>query len=338
VAGGRPIARRVASQSGAESQRQLWEQAAAITSNHSHEPFCTEVATSVGNAQFSPITNRAEAGAAVRRLMHDYQSAAALQRQRLRGVVARYRGFDLVVQAHAVFAADLTLALPGGATLDTVTAATDTGVWQSVSRILGEIPRVLERLHGRIGESHERIATIDRELVRLEAWDGQTTYDAAVSELSAINAAFAAAEEQTDTEPSATATPATEATTRPAAETPPDEASLSDLLLALAQEERAGDDWCDWATVIPPAPASLAWMAAEIERQPVHVRLHSESLGVEAPETEGVPMLTQEVGYLPAMGSGQAQFGNPASQRRPLKPHAPTLPNDEVEVTQLSLF
>jgi N12 class adenine-specific DNA methylase len=322
----------------AESRRQLWEQAAAIVAAHTHEPFCAEVAASVGSDQFSPITSRAEAGPAVRRLVHDYQSAAAFQRQRLRGVIAHYRGLDLVVQAHAVFAADLTLALPGGATLDTVTAATDTGVWQSASRTINEIPSVLERIRGRLAESHERINTIDRELVRLEAWDGQTTYDAAVSELSAINAAFAAAEEQAGTGPSATATQATEGTTRPAAAAPPDEASLADLLLTLAQEERAGDNWCNWTTVIPPAPASLARMAAEIERQPVHARLRPEPLGVEAPEAEEVPMLAQEAGHLPAMGSGQAQFGNPASQRRPLKTQAQMAPTEEVEVTQLSLF
>jgi hypothetical protein len=49
-------------------------------------------------------------------------------------------------------------------------------------------------------------------------------------------------------------------------------------------------------------------------------------------------MLAQEVGRLPAMGSGQAQFGNPASQRRPPKSQAPTALNGEAEVSQLPLF
>jgi hypothetical protein len=94
-----------------------------------------------------------------------------------------------------VFAADLSLALPDDATLDTVNASTDTGIWQSLAYTVSEISNTVQRLRGRIAEACERIATIDRELRRLEQWDGQAAYDAATSELSAINAAFAAAEE-----------------------------------------------------------------------------------------------------------------------------------------------
>jgi N12 class adenine-specific DNA methylase len=169
-----------------EDRRSQWERAEAIVATHPHEPFYVDVVNAMGAEAFKPMTSRSEAGAVVRKLMHDYQSAAAFQRQRLRGVVVHYRGLHLVVQAHAVFVADLSLALPDGATLDTVNASTDTGVWQSVGHTVSEIPAILQRLSGRIAEARERIATIDRELRRLEQWDGQAAYDAAASELSAM--------------------------------------------------------------------------------------------------------------------------------------------------------
>jgi hypothetical protein len=172
--------------------------------------------------------------------MHEYQSAAAFQRRRLRGVVARYRGLDLIVQAHAVFAADLSLALPDGAALDAVNASTDTGVWQSVGRIVSEIPATVRRLGERIAQAQERIATIDRELARLEVWDGQATCDAASSELSAINAVFAAAEEQASTE-QGKAVAAPEGAAPPISSTAAPEEVLADVLLALAQEEQAAE-------------------------------------------------------------------------------------------------
>ncbi len=243
----------------AERRRGQWSQAQAITAAHPHEPFSAAVQTAVGSERFQPFTVRAEAGAAVRKVVHDYQSAAAFQRQRLRGVVARYRGLDLVVQAHAAFAADLSLALPDGTTLDAISATTDSGLWQSVSHLIGEIPAILERVQARIAQAQERIATIDRELARLEEWDGQERYDAAASELRAISAAFAAAEEQASGEHPQAA---------PTAEVPPppDDTTLAEILLALAQEERTRDGCDEPLVIIPPAPASLAWMAAQAEQ------------------------------------------------------------------------
>jgi hypothetical protein len=318
-----------------EGRRAQWERAATIVGTHPHEPFCAEVATTIGGATIQSVSGRAEAGAIVRCLVHEYQSAAAFQRQRLRGVVARYRGLDLVVQAHAVFAADLSLTLPDGAALDAVTAATDSGVWQSVSRTISDIPSVLERLTGRIAEARERIATIDRELARLNVWDGQTSYDAAVSELGAINAVFAAIEEQADLAQPATITPTTVGTSRPAATTPSDEPALADLLLALAQEERAAEGLSEWQPLIPPAPQSLACMAAEGECQEVQAPLKPERLRAEESEAVGALKLSVEGGQLPAMHSPHLQVDKPASQRCSQSPRAS---NAKAEVTQLSLF
>jgi hypothetical protein len=244
-----------------------WEQAAQIVNAHPHDPFHAEVRSVMGSETFQPFTSRAEAGAAVRGLLHDYQSAAAFQRQRLRGVVAQYRGLHLTVQAHAVFAADLSLALPDGTLLDAITASTDTGVWQSVGHIVSDIPATMQRLHARIAETQSRIVTIDRELARLEQWDGQPHYDDAISELHVINAVFAAAEEQASAEQGAAAAATPEGGNPQTSDgVAPAEEALADVLLALARRERAGDAWHALPTVIPPAPESLAHMAVELER------------------------------------------------------------------------
>jgi len=322
----------------AEGRRAQWERAEAIVAAHPHEPFCAEVAASVGSERFSPMTARAEAGATVRRLAHDYQSAAAFQRQRLRGVIAHYRGLDLVVQAHAVFAADLSLALPDGTTLDTITAATDTGVWQSVGHIVSDIPSVVKRLRGRIAESNERIATIDRELARLEQWDGQATYDAALCELQAINATFAAAEEQDAAEPGVSTTPTAESTSQQGTAASPDEPPLSDLLLALAQEERADDGWGEWQPVIPPAPTSLAFMAAEAERQVVSCLSDAQPVAVVQEEEVLQLPVVAEGERLPTPAAGVAQFGDTRAKHRPQRPTANAAPHDEAAVSQLPLF
>jgi hypothetical protein len=319
----------------AEGRRAQWERAATLVAAHPHEPFYAEVAAAVNSETFQAMTTRAEAGAAVRRLVHDYQSTAAFQRQRLRGVVARYRGLNLVVQAHAVFAADLSLALPDGITLDTVNASTDTGVWQSVGRTVSEISNVLTRLQGRLAEAHERIASIDRELARLANWDGQKTYDTAMSELSAINAVFAA-EEQSSPERSEAAV--TEGVSRPVSDVPLEEIALADVLLALTQEERAAEGWSDWTTVIPPAPVSLAWMSVEVERLATQLSPRLEPLVAEEPEAEGALLLATEVGRACTPSSARFQFGDALVQRRAPKPEAPRPAHTEAEVSQLPLF
>jgi hypothetical protein len=308
-----------------------WEQAEQIVNAHPHDPFHAEVRSAMGSETFQPFTGRQEGGAAVRKLLHEYQSAAAFQRQRLRGVVAQYRGLHLTVQAHAVFAADLSLVLPDGTTLDTVTAATGIGVWQSIGHIVNEIPATIQRLRSRIADTQERITTIDRELARLEQWDGQQRYDDAVSELNAINALFAVEEEQHNAEQGAAAAALAAASALPNGGNPPAsdgavlEVALADVLLSLAQEECAGDVWHALPTLIPPAPEALAYMAAEVERQTHPSRT------VLAPVAEAQPV---EVPVL-ADNERSGMFRNgQRPQRRPL----PIVPHGKVEVRQLSLF
>jgi hypothetical protein len=302
-----------------------WEQAAQIVNAHLHDPFHAEVRSAMISETFQPFTSRAEAGAAVRKLVHDYQSAAAFQRQRLRGVVAHYRGLHLTVQAHAFFAADLSLALPDGTPLDTITASTDTGIWQSVGHIVNEIPATIQRLRSRIVDTQARIATIDRELARLEEWDSQQRYDDATSELNAINAVFAAEEEQHNADQGAAAAATPESGNLPVSDSAAAEVTLADVLLALAKEERAGDDWYALPTVIPPAPESLAYLAAEVERQAERSRT------VLVPVTEGQPT---EVAVPVDDGRSRTSRNGQHAQRRSL----PIVPHGKVEVRQLSLF
>jgi N12 class adenine-specific DNA methylase len=321
-----------------EGRRALWERAEAIVAAHPHEPFCAGVARVLGKETFQNIAERAEAGAAVRRLVHETQSAAAFQRQRIRGVVARYRGLNLVVEAHAVFAADLNLALPDGIVLDAVNASTDTGVWQSVGRTVSDIPTTVRRLGERIAQAQERIATIERELARLEQWDGQAAYDAAASELSAINAAFAAAEEQANAE-RGQIVPAAEGATPPvssAATT--EEESLSDELLALAKAECAGTSCGEWQPMIPPASASLAWMAEEVERRAVSYVPCAEPGGGEAHDVDRVPLLAGEVALSHPSSKARIVFGNAPVQRHAPRTEASGPANSDAEVHKLPLF
>jgi len=319
-----------------ESRRTLWEQAEAIVAAHPHELFCAEVAKGIGAEHFAPITGRVAAGAAVRKLVHDYQSAAAFQRRRLRGVVARYRGLDLVAQAHAVFAAELSLALPDGTTIEAVATVTDTGLWQSIAHTISQIGATRERLKRRSDEARERIATIDRELMRLEQWDGQATYDAATSELSAINAAFAAEEEAAGAERGEASTPTQPTTAQLSDSRKVVERSLADELLSLAQGDQAGASWEKWTTLIPPAPASLAWMAAEVERLTVSCRPHIEPVVAEALELEALPLLATEAAPFGASRMARLQFGDAPAQRRvpPPQPHE----QGGADVKQLPLF
>ena len=298
-----------------------WAQAEAIVAEHPREPFSAQVARGIGSEAFDACTVRAEAGAAVRRLMHEYQSAAAFQRRHLRGVVARYQGLDIVVQVHAVFAAELSLTLPDGTLLDGLSARTDAGIWQSVGHTVSEIPAILERLHERIAVSQERVITIDRELVRLEQWDGQTTYDAAVSELNVINAAFAAAEEASAQPAQASASG--QETSTPKSTTSSD-AELAEQLLALAHEDGAEDGWGVPLPVIPPATASLALMAAAAEQE-----IYCTPSCVSSCFTESS---TAQQGSQPA----QSQAGSfpRAGKHRPQRPVS--APAEEMQ--QLSLF
>jgi hypothetical protein len=101
--------------------------------------------------------------------------------------------------------------------------------------------------------------------------------------------------------------------------------ALADILLALAQEERAGDDWHALPTVIPPAPESLVYLAVEVERQAERSRTVLAPVAETQP-TE-VPVLADE-GRLGTSRNGQRP------QRRPL----PLAAHGKVDVRQLSLF
>jgi N12 class adenine-specific DNA methylase len=316
-----------------EGRCRQWEQAEQLVSAHPHEPFRADVRSAMSGEALKACTGRQEAGSAVRRLVHEYQSAAAFQRQRLRGVIAHYRGLHLVVQAHAVFAADLSLTLPDGTTLDAVTASTDTGVWQSVGHTVSEIPVTLQRLRGRITQAFERIATIDSELARLEQWDGQQSYDAASSELSAINAVFTAEEERASAERSA----APVEDTAPVERTESGEERLADVLLALAMQDRASGEWNDQPSIIPPAPESLAHMAAELERREI-----APVLPVRPQEDEravGQLATPASVGLYRVQSKASVRFGDHAATKREARTPAPP-PQQEGEnvVEQLSLF
>jgi RNA polymerase sigma factor (sigma-70 family) len=340
-----------------EGRCRQWEQAEQIISAHPHEPFRVDARSTMGAETFKAFTGRQEAGAAVRRLVHEYQSAAAFQRQRLRGAVAHYRGLHLVVQAHAVFAADLSLTLPDGTTLDTVTASTDVGVWQSVGHTVNEIPTTLQRLRGRIKQAQQRITTIDYELARLEQWDGQPTYDTAVSELSAINAAFAAEEERERAERAGPAAQGEDAPTSQSEASPPtpaaasEEVALADVLLALARQERADDGWNAPPIPFPPATESLAWMAAEVERMERGTVRHTpgqperleHAMLLQGPSAEpmhaAVPLGTPtSVGPLRTPTRPKVRFGERLGGHRGARAtgSAPEPPAEEVQ--QLSLF
>jgi len=216
-----------------------------------------------------------------------------------------------------------------------VAAATDTGVWQSVGHIVSDIPSVVKRLRGRIAEGNERIATIDRELARLANWDGQATYDAAMSELQAINAVFAAEEQAGSEQGQATATQPSGGTT-PLTPSPSDETTLDDVLLALAREEGAGDGWGAWEPVIPPAPNSLAWMAAEIERQPLHSFSLPEGASQACAVATGASATEADLGHTPIQTP--IQFGDVRGQRCAHRPPSPIAPQGDAEVSQLPLF
>jgi hypothetical protein len=221
-----------------------------------------------------------------------------------------------------------------------------------VGRIVSEIPASVQRLGERIAQAQERIATIERELVRLETWDGQPTYDAAVSELSAINAAFAAAEEEAaaarapaPVQPAEEAGAAREPTpVQPAGEAPTasapalTEATLAEELLALARQEQAATPWELQATIIPPAPASLVWMAAEVERLTMARPSHLEAMAAVAPEEAEVPVLAGKIGPFHPASPVRVQFGNTLVQRRAPRPEVSQPAHSEAEVHQLSLF
>lgn len=295
----------------------------------------------MNSAVFIAVTDRGEAGAAVWKLLNEYKGAAAFLRRRLQGEAARYRGLSLTATAHELFGVELSLTLPDRTTLAGVATNTDSGVWQSAGHAIGSIAETLQSLRRRCDELRERIATTDGELERLRAWDGQPAYDDALIELQVINAAFAAAEEQDKAARVGASIPAGEGTaaevTAQTAST--DEAgALATELLTLARTEGTGSGWDEWRPLIPLAPASLTWMAAELERQTASSALIAQPATDVHTDAGEVPQ-TSGAGELVRLHSkARVAFGDRVPRRHAQKPALPPHVECEREASQLALF
>jgi N12 class adenine-specific DNA methylase len=326
-----------------EGRRTTWAQAEALVAEHPREPFQVEVATGMSSEAFHTLTDRGEAGAAVRTLVSEYKGAAAFLRRQLQGVVARYRGLNLLVTAHELFGAELNLALPDGTTLVGVATNTDAGVWQSAGHAINGISETIQSLRRRCDELCERIATTDGELERLAVWDGQPAYDAALSELGAINAAFAAAEEQDKAaraaaSASAAEGPVAEVVAKPMSSDEDETGALAKELLALARADGTSSGWDEWRPLIPPAPASLAWMNAEVERQAVHPSPQLQPLAEALQDTEASPHHAADCELVRVRSGARAQFGDARGSRRAAKAEGSETAPRAAEVRQLPLF
>jgi N12 class adenine-specific DNA methylase len=218
-----------------------WQQAQTITTAHAAQPFRVTL-TQRGKAKV--FTDRTVAGAALRFFLDHPPEGQQTT------VLGQYRGFNLVLRRHPAFAPELSLHLPDGEPLDTLTTTTDVGIWQSANRLIHSIPSIIQHLQERIAAADDRLRTIAREQQRLATWDGQAAYDAAVTALAQITATLAAAEQTS--EPTTAVAPDA------------DETRLEALLRELAEEP---DETRALLVTIPPAPASLVWMAEEQKRQ-----------------------------------------------------------------------
>jgi hypothetical protein len=177
-----------------------------------------------------------------------------LERTPLRSRVGRYRGLALQVQAHPLFAPEILLCLPSGDYLDELHARTEAGLFASADSVIRALPERKHEVVESIRTKQQRIVEIDAELERLAVWDGQATYEAAVKELAAIMALFAA--QEAEEAPAASASGTTEAI-----------ADLSAETIAAVQALTSAADAAEAPLSIPPAVASLDWMEAEVQRR-----------------------------------------------------------------------
>ncbi len=238
--------------------------ASAIVDAQAHPGFVAEVATQLGNDGRVTFTRRAEAGEALRRIVAQAEAATAFLREPISCAVARYRGFDLQLRAQPRFNPELALRLPDGATVGALALRTDTGVFQSADSLLASLPASQRQVATQRADLERRIAEIDAELARTAVWDGQTAYDAACAELTAINDEFAAADQA-----AAPATPLLPSDAVPAGELPEGEpaengsgAATIAAVLALLQDEDLASA-AETRVTLPPALRSLALQAAE---------------------------------------------------------------------------
>jgi len=110
------------------------------------------------------------------------------------------------------------------------------------------------------------------------------------------------------------------------------------VLLTLAREERAREGWAAWVTLIPPASASLACMAAEAERLALSCPPRIAVPDAEEPDAEGAPLLAREVALFHSSRKDHVQFGDARTQRRSTQPEPTQHIHSEAEVHQLPLF
>jgi N12 class adenine-specific DNA methylase len=330
---------------------EAWQRAAALVAKHPHEPFVAAVATGMDAQEFRHYTKREEAGAAVNRLVKECKGAAAFLRKSVEGAVAHYRGLVLRAEASSVFgasSASLSLALPDGTILSSLGAETNLGIWQSVSHAIKELAASVRELQQRITQAEQRIVAIDQEDQRLDAWEGQASYDKATSELRQINVEFAAADEEASAARAQViaSTEASPATAKSAAE---EENTLVGELLVLAHEERAAAGWGEWTPMIPPAPKALAWMEQEAERLRSRTATQVQQAEVGGTNDWAVSGAARCSGGADRSAASygrnaRVQFGNtPERSRRTVKSEQPiaqpTAPSKEGdEATQLSMF
>ena len=238
-----------------------------------------------------------------------------------------------MVRAHPLWQPDLALQSPTGHRIGDIHAATASGIWQSATRLIHGIANDMAGTAQRIIAHRARIAAINQELARLQSWDGQVAYDAAVAELAAITTAFAVADEEAQAGAQATAA-------APAADAPGTDTTttLHAATIAAVVALQSADEAEPALTVtIPPALRSLAWMEAQAQRAE---RLEDTPAPESHTATAGSRTDTS-LSFQTAVQRGQRtpslQFGTALAKRRALSPpHA--APTGEEAFDQLTLL
>ncbi len=263
-----------------QARAAVLEAAHAAAAAVPHDGFRAEVATQLGHHTLTTFSKRAEAGEALRRIVEQYEAAAAFQRDTIAWIIGRYRGFELRLKVHPHVSPELVLRLPDGAPVGVLALRTDTGVFQSADSLLANLPESQRQVAAHIADTEQRIREIDAELGRMAVWDGQAAYDAARAELKAINDDFAAIEQALHAAPSAVSDAATDC---PSVEEHAATGTLAPEIVAAVTALLDDDDDAmppeEARATFPPALRSLAWMEAELQRGfAVHVLPHAEDV------------------------------------------------------------
>ncbi|MEI7646245.1 MAG: hypothetical protein WCJ55_18400 [Chloroflexales bacterium] len=128
--------------------------------------------------------------------------------------------------------------------------------WARITRVLNAIPETIQGLGRSITREVDRVVTIDAELARLADWDGQRLYDAAVAELALITSSFAIDEDRSHVD----------RRDQPHVEDMSDERSDLEIIIDLLEAEGDGPEVGLMPICIPPMPASMSLVSAEVER------------------------------------------------------------------------